>query len=380
MKFGDRTPELDNLHSFLIGLGFLEKRELFYGIDTVHAVQALQEYLGLDPTGEFDDSIYAIYEVKQFNDMMSMSTFNLSNTNNDIMPIDDKDYIGGALSGYSNPGITTASSLNVRKGSGTNYSVISQIPKGTVVQIIETAPNGWHHIKTSSGVDGWVSGKYVTLNGSTTTTTTTNTVTENGVTTTNTTTTNTTTDNNSDTTSEDLSQNTTDNAKKQQKFNESDADLSGLNFPCYIQNLLTGTTIKIPVMIEEITWSKGNNYDEIDTKGRSASYMGYAHSTSKTLEFSFTIHSDMLISGDTLFTYCNKLEALAYPRYGSYTVPPKAFFRCGDIRLEGVINEVSVTLKPPIINEVYSVADISISMTETYDEGMSATTIEAGEK
>lgn len=171
-----------------------------------------------------------------------------------------------------------------------------------------------------------------------------------------------------------------DNASYQQSFNESDADLSGLQFPAYIQNLITGTTIKIPVTIEEINWSKSNNFAEVETKGRSASYLGYSNSSAKTLDFSFIIHKDLLTDNETLESYCNKLEALAYPRYGDYTVPPKAFFRCGTIRLEGVVNEVSVSLSPPIIDGAYSVANVSISMTETYDIGMSATTIEAGEK
>ena len=117
----------------------------------------------------------------------------------------------------------------------------------------------------------------------------------------------------------------------------------------------------------------------METKGRSASYLGYSNSSSKSLDFSFTVHSDILVN-ETLEAYCNKLEALAYPRYGDYTVPPKAFFRCGTVKLEGVVNEVSVSLSPPIIDGAYSVATISVSMTETYDIGMSATTIEAGEK
>jgi hypothetical protein len=175
--------------------------------------------------------------------------------------------------------------------------------------------------------------------------------------------------------------NVTDNATKQQKFNESDANLKGLDFPCYIQNLLTGTTIRIPSMIEDISWSKGNNYDEIETKGRSASYLGYSNSSSKTMEFSFIVNIDILQKiNEDIDSYSNKLEALAYPRYGSYTVPPKAFFRCGSIKLEGVVTEVSVVAKPPIIDEKYSILEVSISMTETYDEGMSATTIEAGDK
>ena len=250
MNLGDKSPELSDLQTFLIQNGFLTTKEYFYGTNTYHAVQKLQEYLGVEVTGEFDDALYSLYEIKALEDALP------------------------SISLYTN--------------------------EDTIVS---------------------------------------------------------------------------DNASTQATFNESDADLSGLIYPAYIQNLITGTTIKIPVMIEEINWSKGNNFEETDTKGRSASYLGYANSTPKTLDFSFTVTSDLLIN-DTLKSYCDKIEALAYPRYGSYIIPPKAFFRCGDIKLEGVVNEVSVTLKPPIIDNVYSIADISISMTETYAEGKSATTIE----
>ena len=171
----------------------------------------------------------------------------------------------------------------------------------------------------------------------------------------------------------------TDNATKQATFDESQANLDGLVFPAYIQNLITGTTIRIPVTIEELNWSKDNNFAETETKGRSASFLGYSNSTSKTLDFSFTVHVDILKSiGETFTSYSNKLEALAYPRYGSYTVPPKAFFRCGSVRLEGVVNEVSVSVSPPIINNEYSILNVTVSMTETYAEGISATTIEGG--
>jgi hypothetical protein len=260
MQFGDKCEELYELQEFLIGLDFMQEHEDFYGLDTLHGVRQLQEYLNLEPTGVFDESFYVLYDIKVYEDSMSIATLDLDNT---------------IISG----------------------------------------------------------------------------------------------------------DNVTDNATTQQKFNESDADLGGLDFPCYIQNLITGTTIKIPSMIEDITWSKGNNFDEIETKGRSASYLGYANSSSKTMEFSFIVNIDILQKiNEDVDSYSNKLEALAYPRYGSYTVPPKAFFRCGNIRLEGVVTEVSVVTKPPIIDGKYSILEVSISMTETYDEGMSATTIEAGGK
>lgn len=253
MQLGDKSAELFDLHTFLIQNNYLKEREYFYGIPTFNAVKKLQEYLGVEVNGEFDEALYYLFEMKQTVDSLpSVELF----TNETIQ---------------------------------------------------------------------------------------------------------------------------TENSDKQATFDESQANLDGLVFPAYIQNLITGTTIRIPVTIEELNWSKGNSFAETETKGRSASFLGYSNSTSKTLDFSFTVHIDILKSiGETFTSYSNKLEALAYPRYGSYTVPPKAFFRCGSIRLEGVVNEVSVSASPPIINNEYSVLNVTVSMTETYAEGISATTIEGG--
>ena len=252
MQLGDKSAELYDLHTFLIQHNYLDEREYFYGIPTFNAVKKLQEYLGVEVNGEFDEALYYLFEMKQSVDSLSS------------------------------------------------------------IELFSATKS-------------------------------------------------------------------TDNATKQATFNESEANLDGLVFPAYIQNLITGTTIRIPVTIEELNWSKGNSFAETETKGRSATFLGYSNSTSKTLDFSFTVHIDILKSiGETFTSYSNKLEALAYPRYGSYTVPPKAFFRCGSIRLEGVVNEVSVSASPPIINNEYSILNVTVSMTETYAEGISATTIEGG--
>ena len=56
----------------------------------------------------------------------------------------------------------TATSLNVRSEAGTSYSVITKLSKGTVVDVIESASNGWKKIKTSGGTTGWASGDYLT--------------------------------------------------------------------------------------------------------------------------------------------------------------------------------------------------------------------------
>ena len=78
------------------------------------------------------------------------------------------DYIKVSSGSTSQPSTSTtkatvtATSLNVRSGAGTSYSVITKLPKGTVVDVLESASNGWKNIKTSNGTTGWVSGYYLT--------------------------------------------------------------------------------------------------------------------------------------------------------------------------------------------------------------------------
>ena len=77
------------------------------------------------------------------------------------------DYIKVSSGSTSQPSTSTtkatvtATSLNVRSGAGTSYSVITKLPKGTVVDVLESASNGWKKIKTSNGTTGWVSGSYL---------------------------------------------------------------------------------------------------------------------------------------------------------------------------------------------------------------------------
>ena len=78
------------------------------------------------------------------------------------------DYIKVSSGSTSQPSTSTtkatvtATSLNVRSGAGTSYSVITKLSKGTVVDVLESASNGWKKVKTSNGTTGWVSGSYLT--------------------------------------------------------------------------------------------------------------------------------------------------------------------------------------------------------------------------
>ncbi|MGL4914145.1 MAG: C40 family peptidase, partial [Romboutsia sp.] len=67
-----------------------------------------------------------------------------------------------SVSGY---GTVTTSSLNVRSGAGTSYSVISKVYKNDTVELLAKS-NGWYKIKLSNGKIGWASGDYIKLESS----------------------------------------------------------------------------------------------------------------------------------------------------------------------------------------------------------------------
>ena len=76
-------------------------------------------------------------------------------------------YVGEYTS--TNTKYVTATTLNVRSGAGTNYSIIGSLSKGTKVEVISTT-NGWSKIKYN-GSTGYVSSKYLSSSSTTSSTT-----------------------------------------------------------------------------------------------------------------------------------------------------------------------------------------------------------------
>ena len=71
-------------------------------------------------------------------------------------------YVGEYTS--TNTKYVTATTLNVRSGAGTNYSIIGSLSKGTKVEVISTK-NGWSKIKYN-GSTGYVSSQYLSSSAS----------------------------------------------------------------------------------------------------------------------------------------------------------------------------------------------------------------------
>ena len=70
-----------------------------------------------------------------------------------------------SVSASGNIGIINASSLNVRTGPSTNYSILCSVKRGEKVEILESR-DGWYKIKTESNKVGWSSSSYIDISNS----------------------------------------------------------------------------------------------------------------------------------------------------------------------------------------------------------------------
>ncbi|CEI73404.1 MULTISPECIES: SH3 domain-containing protein [Romboutsia] len=62
-------------------------------------------------------------------------------------------------------GTVTVSTLNIRSGPSTSYSIVTKVHQGDKLEILESS-NGWHKVKLSNGKIGWGSGNYISVSGS----------------------------------------------------------------------------------------------------------------------------------------------------------------------------------------------------------------------
>lgn len=57
-------------------------------------------------------------------------------------------------------GEVTGDRVNIRSGAGTDFPVLTQLERGTMIHIIETV-NGWYRFQSLSDVYGWVSKEFI---------------------------------------------------------------------------------------------------------------------------------------------------------------------------------------------------------------------------
>ncbi len=73
----------------------------------------------------------------------------------DSEPRKAEETTGEEWSAYAN------SSCNVREGAGYDFNVIGSVTAGTPVTVIGDIDNGWWHIRTDNGLEGYIGGKFI---------------------------------------------------------------------------------------------------------------------------------------------------------------------------------------------------------------------------
>ena len=171
-----------------------------------------------------------------------------------------------------------------------------------------------------------------------------------------------------------------ENPTEQADFDESLVEQKQ-EIPCYLVNLITNNNgsgvVYFPHIPEEFSYSKSNNFEEMEIKGRSEPFQGYNNSSALTVDISVTISADYCENHD-IDSVLQVLESFAYPRYSEAgrIVPPKCFFRCATFSVEGVLESINIVRKLPIIDGKYTIAEVSISIIETHPTSVSAKTVE----
>ena len=150
--------------------------------------------------------------------------------------------------------------------------------------------------------------------------------------------------------------------------------------PCFIKNLITGTTIELRSgMPEGLSDSASANYEQANIRGRSNQIQGYSDTEARTVSFDYTFHEEL--EPDGLLTTIARIKALEYPGYSSVVEPPKCYLRLGNVVRGTFIctsADVSYREDAGVRNDYYLGADVSFNFTETNDFARSAAEIEDG--
>lgn len=150
--------------------------------------------------------------------------------------------------------------------------------------------------------------------------------------------------------------------------------------PCYVKNLVTGTTIEFRQgMPEGLSDSASASFEPAEIRGRSNQLQGYSSTESRTISFSYEFHEELEPEG--LLTLVARIKALEYPGYASVVEPPKCYLRLGNaVRGTFICNsaDVSYPENGGTRDDYFLKADVSFSFIETSDFARSAAEIEDG--
>lgn len=147
----------------------------------------------------------------------------------------------------------------------------------------------------------------------------------------------------------------------------------------YIVNLLTNSRVEFELMPDELSDSNSAQFEDVSPLGRSGPLRAYSSSGPRAISFTLQLHNDYCKDG--ILNTVNKLKALTYPAYtGGNIMPPKCLVRIGDmINCTATCDEVGVNWMKPIVDNMYVMAEVSISLSEVTSKAKSTFDVEKGE-
>ncbi|MCR8744913.1 SH3 domain-containing protein [Romboutsia lituseburensis] len=113
---------------------------------------------------EILESYNGWYKVKLSNGQVGWGSGSYISLDGDSGQTDQEIPVNPDTPSTGKEGVITTSSLNIRSGPSTSYSIITKASKGDKVEILESS-NGWYKVKLSNGKIGWGSGSYISLGG-----------------------------------------------------------------------------------------------------------------------------------------------------------------------------------------------------------------------
>lgn len=144
LKYGCKGEDVEELQTQLNALGYdCGIVDGDFGKNTQKGVKAFQKAESLVVDGKYGDKSHAAL----------MAALAASE--------DNEDDAGDEVTKFV---VVTGSKVNIRKGAGTAFDIITVARKDSKLPYIATASNGWHCVEIN-GRNGWISGNYSKVEG-----------------------------------------------------------------------------------------------------------------------------------------------------------------------------------------------------------------------
>ena len=59
--------------------------------------------------------------------------------------------------------VVSAKNARIRSGPGTEHERVASVPRGTVLTVLDVEENGWVHVRTDDGTEGYISGDLIEM-------------------------------------------------------------------------------------------------------------------------------------------------------------------------------------------------------------------------